>query len=269
MTSERSEFPELQRDNERRWEALAQWWDDAIGDGNPAQFAVEDTTRRFLGLSPGMRVLDIGCGAGRIARQLAAEGAVVTGIDQSQAFLERARERAREAAGEMTFMHVNAGDRDALLALGRRCFDAAVCTFALMDMPEIEPLAAALPELLVPGGRFVFTVAHPAFNSGDARMMAEAELGDAPTFSIRITDYLTPRADEAIGVHGQPLEQWVFHRPLDLLLNTFFDQGFALDRLAERPVAAGPSPSQRPLSWRRYDRIPQQLTARLILVRGS
>ncbi len=36
---------------------------------------------------------------------------------------------------------------------------------ALMDMADIEPLFSALRELLKPGGRFVFTVCHPAFNS--------------------------------------------------------------------------------------------------------
>ncbi|MEJ2130826.1 MAG: methyltransferase domain-containing protein [Gammaproteobacteria bacterium] len=251
MASDQSEFPELQDDNTQRWDTLAEWWDAAIGDGNAAQFAVEDTTKRFLALQPGERVLDVACGAGRMARLLAADGAVVTGIDQSE--------------GEMTFTRVNAADRDALLALGRECFDAAVCTFALMDMPEIEPLASALPELLTPSGRFVFTVAHPVFNSGDARMLAEAELGEESSYSIRVTDYLTPRADEAIGVRGQPVEQWIFHRPLDLLLNTFFDHGLVLDRLAERAVEPGASASSRVLSWSYFPKIPQQLTARLRL----
>ena len=260
----KSEFPELGEDNTRRWDALAEWWDDKIGDGNSAQTVVEEVSERFLELQPGQQVLDIACGAGRFARRMAASGAIITCIDHSETFLNRARQRARSAPGNMTFLRVNTSDRDAMLALGKQKFDAAVCTFALMDMPEIEPLAATLPELLKPGARFVFSVTHPVFNSGDARMMAETELGGDPEVSIRITDYLTPRAAEGIGIYGQPVNQWYFHRPIDLLLNAFFNHGFVLDRLEERAIATGePDPNGRPFSWMRFTKLPHQLVARL------
>ena len=56
---------------------------------------------------------------------------------------------------------IDAVDSEALLSLGGTRFDAAVCSMALMDMSDIAPLIGALPALLKPGGRFVFTVMHP------------------------------------------------------------------------------------------------------------
>jgi cyclopropane fatty-acyl-phospholipid synthase-like methyltransferase len=53
---------------------------------------------RELGLEPGMRVLDVGCGPGRHARALAQRGMVVHGVDISARFIELARTDAPEGA---------------------------------------------------------------------------------------------------------------------------------------------------------------------------
>src|SRR6187431_3553070 len=50
-----------------------------------------------LGLEPGMRVLDVGCGPGRHAHALAERGITVHGVDISQAFVDLAVERAPSA----------------------------------------------------------------------------------------------------------------------------------------------------------------------------
>lgn len=53
-----------------------------------------DALWEALGLAPGSRVLDVGCGPGRHALALAARGAEVVGVDISEAFLEVARSSA-------------------------------------------------------------------------------------------------------------------------------------------------------------------------------
>jgi len=49
---------------------------------------------RLLELEPGMEVLDLACGHGRIANRLAEQGVRVTGLDATPLFLERARRDA-------------------------------------------------------------------------------------------------------------------------------------------------------------------------------
>src|SRR5581483_3196 len=55
-----------------------------------------DTVWRLLELEPGLEVLDLACGHGRIANRLAERGARVTGLDATPLFLDRAREDAAE-----------------------------------------------------------------------------------------------------------------------------------------------------------------------------
>ena len=150
MTSEmtrnrrKSEFPEHTDENRRIWDANALWWDDRIGDGNDFQaLLIEPATERLLAVSGGDVILDVACGAGRFARRMAELGASVVAFDHSAKFIERARQRtAKDAAVE--YHVLDAARTDALLSLGARRFDKAVCTMALMDMPEIIPLLSAL-----------------------------------------------------------------------------------------------------------------------------
>ena len=57
-----------------------------------------DTLVDLLGLSPGMRVLDVGCGPGRHAHELARRGIAVHGVDISQRFVDLATAAGIEGA---------------------------------------------------------------------------------------------------------------------------------------------------------------------------
>jgi SAM-dependent methyltransferase len=264
-----ADFRDHAPDTAAVWDTLAEWWDDAIGGGNATQdLLVEPAQERLLELRAGQEVLDIGCGAGRFTRRMAAHGVHVVAFDHSERFIARARQRTEPAlAGRIDYSVLSADDQMALLDLGERRFHAAVCTMALMDMARITPLLSTLPRLLVENGRFVFSITHPAFNSGDARIVGE-RVRRGSTFvtevSISVTAYLTPRMQRDVGVPGQPVEQHYFHRPLALLLNAAFDQGFVLDRLEEPgfPPSDEP-PARRRLAWSGIDRLPQVLVARL------
>jgi SAM-dependent methyltransferase len=59
---------------------------------------------QLLALEPGMHILDLGCGHGRIANRLAAWGCRVTGLDPSEVFLERARQDAAALGVEVEYV---------------------------------------------------------------------------------------------------------------------------------------------------------------------
>lgn len=111
-----------------------------------------------LGLEPGMRVLDVGCGPGRHAHALAARGIRVHGVDISATFVELARASAPAGA---TFERL---DARTLVDQGRfdAAFDAAIClcqgAFGLMTADGHDAtVVAGIAHALRPGGRLALT----------------------------------------------------------------------------------------------------------------
>jgi ubiquinone/menaquinone biosynthesis C-methylase UbiE len=264
------DFPEYDNKTAQLWDRLAEWWDDKIGNGNEFQdYLIEPATESLLALKPGERVLDIACGAGRFARRIAALGAIVIAIDHAEKFLKRARERTTENIERIQYLKLDATDPSALMSLGEGCFDAAVCTMALMDMSSITPLISTLPRILKPRGRFVFSVTHPVLSSGTARHVAEQfeHNGEVITKSgITVTEYAEPFAFKGLGIPNQPEPQHYFHRPISLLFNTYFKYGFALDGMEEPIFPKGfQSSSSSPFAFSQMPLIPPILVARMVL----
>ncbi len=196
MTS--GESPALQdcsalvRETQDIWNAKAAFWDARMGDGNAFQrILLGPTCERLLAIQPDELVLDLACGNGVFARRLAEIGARVMAVDFSKRFLELARARSASFSDRIEYRLVDATNEAQLRALGERRFDAVVCNMALMDMPVIDPLLRAVSRLLVPGGRFVFSVQHPAFNSNAVRLCLEEDGQDGTlVYSIKVTHYL-------------------------------------------------------------------------------
>lgn len=134
-------------------------------------------------------------------------------------------------------------------------------------MTDIEPLFSAASVLLRLGGRFVFSIPHPAFNNSGIRKIIEEEDRDGELivqYAIKVTDYIHPRTDKGLGIIGQPAAQFYFHRPLSLVYNTAFRYGFVLDGI-EEPVFEPNEESHRPFSWSNFPNIPPVLVSRMSL----
>ena len=108
---------------------------------------------RTLALEPGMDVLDLACGHGRIANRLAQRGARVTGLDATPMFLELARRDAAERGVEVEYVE---GDMRAIPWSGR--FDRVVSwftSFGYFDDDENRAVLRAARDALRPGGRLL------------------------------------------------------------------------------------------------------------------
>ena len=154
------------------------------------------------------------------------------------------------------------------MTLGERRFDAALCAMALFDMSTIDPLITTLAKLLKQDGRFVFSVIHPCFESPKVAKVAESKESSAgdivTTYSVKVSDYMTPFSAKGTGVLGEPAAHWMFHRPLSALLGTCFEAGFVLDEL-EEPVFGIPEEGKSLYSWQNHPDIPPVLVARMRL----
>jgi 2-polyprenyl-3-methyl-5-hydroxy-6-metoxy-1,4-benzoquinol methylase len=263
-----AEFPEQADENLRIWNANARWWDDRIGGGNDFQrLLIEPATESLLDISAADSILDVACGAGRFARRMAELGARVIAFDQSTECIARARERTSESAA-VEYHVVDAANAKALLALGLNRFNKAVCTMAIMDMPEIGVLFTALSRMLTPGGSFVFSVTHPCFHSAAIQRFAEISEEEAGRHVIRsgvkVSSYLSPSARKTEGIIGQPEPQWFFHRPLSVLFRFGFEAGFVVDGIEEPALPKADTP-RAGVRWHDMPDIPPIMVVRMRL----
>jgi ubiquinone/menaquinone biosynthesis C-methylase UbiE len=109
-----------------------------------------------LDLGPGMMVLDIGCGPGRVAVPIAkrvANGQVVA-VDIQPGMLKRAQEKARrEAVTNIRFVHACAGEGK----LERNYFDRALLVVVLGEIPDRTAALSEIFAVLKPGGTLSVT----------------------------------------------------------------------------------------------------------------
>lgn len=99
---------------------------------------------------PGDRALDIGTGAGHTAALLAAAGASVVGLDQSEGMLAAARNRYSHVR-QLTFQQGDA----AATGLDEKSFDLITARHTLHHHADIRATLAEVRRLLRPGGRLV------------------------------------------------------------------------------------------------------------------
>ena len=187
------------------------------------------TLRSMLPPLQGVRVLDLGCGFGAFARWAREIGAAsVLGVDLSEKMLERAQALTQDP--NVTYRQ---GDIESL-ALPDASFDLVYSSLALHYIEGFGAVCARVRRLLVPGGRFVFSVEHPIFTAPsnpswqtDSSGVQVWPLNQYLVEGKRVTDWITP------GVVKQ-------HRTIASYVNSLLEHGFQLIRLEEW----GPTPEQ-------------------------
>jgi len=106
-----------------------------------------------LGISAGLRVLDLGCGVGTTALPAASLGADVLGVDIASNLVEAGTRRA--AVQGLTNCRFQEGDASDLRELGDHSFDLVVSIFGAMFAPKPFDVAKEMVRVTRPGGRIV------------------------------------------------------------------------------------------------------------------
>jgi SAM-dependent methyltransferase len=106
-----------------------------------------------LGITAGLKMLDLGCGDGTTALPAARLGADVLGVDIASNLVEAGNRRA-QAAG-LTNCRFQEGDAANLSELADRSFDLVVSIFGAMFAPKPFDVAREMVRVTRPGGRIV------------------------------------------------------------------------------------------------------------------
>ena len=97
------------------------------------------------------RLLDVGCGDGALAGRLAAQGALVKGVDPSAAAIERAQEAHPDMGWALP-------DGDGRLPAPDSSFDVVTCVNVLEHVADTQSLLSELRRVLVSGGVLLVAV---------------------------------------------------------------------------------------------------------------
>lgn len=199
---------------------------------------------RIVVTSPGVDVVDVGCGTGIVARQFQAAGCTVLGVDVDARMAERARERGLEVEVAKFEDWDPAG----------RAFDAVVCGQA---WHWVDPVAGAAKaaQALRPGGRLAvfWNAFHPPAGLGEAfaavyrRVMPGAPMFHRPPPGAEVYRTGCAKAADAMRATGRfgDAEDWQFDWDRPYTRDEWLDQvptfGFhtQLPRATLQEVLAG------------------------------
>lgn len=215
-----------------RYDLISDFYLDVVGtevDGEPTAVTLLD----LLGAVRGMRVLDLACGHGRIARELARCGARVVGVDISDVLLDVARAAEIEEPLGITYLKVDVTSGQALAG---ETFDGVACNHGLADIDVLDGAVATVARVLRPGGRFVFSILHPCFPGWDE---------DAPSSWPHDGGYYAEGWWLATnpGIRGKVGSN---HRTLSTYLNSLVRHNLTIEEVAE--PAPGPRMRARQLA---------------------
>jgi SAM-dependent methyltransferase len=223
-----------------RWEEQAEnWvrWTRTAGD------AYQDYADALFQLLPPPRglTLELGCGEGRVVRDLARRGHAAIGLELSQTLVRYA------ADADHGGMYVRGDARS--LPFADRTLDLVVAFNSLMDIEDMPAAVREVARVLRRDGRFCISVTHPfadagafASRSAEAPFIIEGSYLDERAFEETFT-----RAGISMTFSG-----WAY--PLQSYFVALESAGFVLERLREPPVpdrAVARDPAEH-----RWERVP-------------
>jgi SAM-dependent methyltransferase len=185
---------------------------------------------------PGAATLEVGCGEGRVARDLVARGHRVTGLDASPTLLSAA------AQADPASRYVE-GPAEAL-PFEDGAFDLVVAYNSLMDVEDMLVAVREAARVLAPGGRLCACITHPLPDAGSWR--------DEEVFAIT-ESYLDRRwVSAAMQRKGLAFtfEGWCF--PLEAYTRALEEAGLLIEAVREPADPAGGRWARIPmfLMWR-------------------
>ena len=247
--------PHYHEDNSTRsWDAIAEDW---VAHADQNDYRIHYLMPRMLAmLGPveGKAILDLGCGEGGYARQLARRGAIVTGVDGSDRLIQIARRRTCAGESNPRFVHANAS---ALDGIDSASFDLVVAAMSLMDVEDYAGAVREICRVLRSGGELAMSITHPCFSAPVSEWIRDRD-GGLQVFTVdRYFDRVAWETRITPGFRAPVLRR---HRPLEDYMLAPIEHGLQLREFREPSVT--PEELQHSHRFRKLARIPYFLFMR-------
>jgi SAM-dependent methyltransferase len=191
-------------------------------------------------------VLDIPCGEGRVALELARRGMSVTGLDQSPELLGDARAASAREGLDVAWREGDMRELDDVAA-----FDAAVCwwgSFGYFDDADDPRFSARVARALRPGGTFVIDMnlaesllpqwqSRGAFKAGEVWVIEERSL-DLETMRVEV-DWTFLADGEPAATRHSSIRLYTFRALATMLREAGFATVSAYDQATFEPFTMG------------------------------
>jgi SAM-dependent methyltransferase len=230
------------------WSSLSGWWLDELATDPAYEEEILPLALDLLDPAPGRTYLDVGCGEGRVMREIVRREAEAIGVDVSSELLERA---ARYGT-------VHRADVPPLAFLSDHSVDGVVLVLVLEHIRDEEEMFAEAARVSRRGGVLAVVINHPIWTAPGSTPIEddtnETLWRPGEYFSLGWSD--EPAGEETVRFH---------HRPMARLVTGAAQAGWVLERMVEEgvgrrqierlPALAGQEHIPRLLGvrWRRSD----------------
>jgi SAM-dependent methyltransferase len=188
---------------------------------------------------PGVGTLDLGCGEGRLSRDLKALGHRVVGVDASPAMVAAAKETDPE-------IEVHVADA-AALPFQDAMFDCVVAHLSLQDVDDLPGAIREVSRVLKPHGRFCAALIHPFNSAADPR-----DEGPEPPLVISGSYLGTSYYEDNVIRDGLEMTFVSAHRPIAVYADAITDAGMLIERVREPAVPEDAIRSPEGRFWQRF-----------------
>ncbi|HEY7134135.1 MAG TPA: class I SAM-dependent methyltransferase [Acidimicrobiia bacterium] len=233
-------------DARAHWEEQADAWL-ALTRSDPDYELLNKPSFLELVPPPGRLTLDVGCGEGRMARELTRRGHHVVGIDGAPSLARNARAHALRTATALADI--------ARLPIRSGTADLVVCFMVLMDVETLDRAVCEIARVLSPRGVLCAAIMHPIFTSG---LFVDGD----PYQTFSMGAYATTMR-HVLDVERHNGERMVFrieHRPIERYSRALEQAGLAITHIRE-PVPSEAAVADQP-SFANYRRVPEFLHLR-------
>ncbi|SMC95064.1 class I SAM-dependent methyltransferase [Kibdelosporangium aridum] len=234
----------------QHWESqAANWIEWARKPGFDAYWHYRE---RFFDLipAPGGVTVDVGCGEGRLSRDLAERGYDVTGVEPSGSL----RKAAQEAHPDGKYVAGEAKD----LPFPDASVDLLVSYNMLMDVDDLDGALREFARVIKPGGRLAITMVHPVADSiGFDRDDPEAPFVIDGSY-LRTQPFSAVATRDGISMH---FSGW--HRSITTYCEALYKAGLLIETIRE-PMPHDDSPAAGWDRWRRFPMFMQVLATKQV-----